>query len=366
MNGNTYEIYNCSEYYSTVEKLSDIVSKKIIDEAGRYINDFMKETREGRSKEEYSIEILFISVIINEYIGNGVEFKNIPKSIFNILIKLRNGKYKEKVDKLRGRLATKVLIRTTEFKGTMSLKELEYITRWMEATGDFKEEVERIKKWISFLKEKDDNYNSVFFAYCNKLNQWFISIGKEYLGKYTENVDSYLKQYKKDHNNKEDIIYCGRSEVQYHLNMVAAEIMNKVYREEFKKCKDRIVFLPDCMRGYERKCMREKAKQGYKCKGCTESCSIHRITKLGLEKNFDTIIIPHETALFSVSSKKAVGIIGIACPLNLLSGGWKALRMGFIPQCVPLNYCGCDKHWRKEAISTNISIERFYKIYNGI
>ena len=69
LKGNTYEIYNCLEYYSTVEKLSDIVSKNIMNEASKYINDFIDEVREGRSKEEYSIEVLFISVIINEYIG---------------------------------------------------------------------------------------------------------------------------------------------------------------------------------------------------------------------------------------------------------------------------------------------------------
>lgn len=364
MNENIYEIYNCSQYYSTVEKLSDIVSKKILNEASRYIDDFMYVVSEGRSKEEYGIEILFIAVIIDEYIGNGIELKNIPKGIFSILLKLRSGKCKRKVDIIRGILATKILRRTTEYKGEITEKELGYVIRWMEATGDFREEVERMKNWINFLNEKDKTYIRNFFSYCSKLNKWFKNIGKEYLGTYTKNVDNYLKQYRKDHSNKEDIIYCGRSEIQYHLNMVAAEIMNKVYRKEFKKCKDRIVFLPDCMRAYERKCMREKVNQGYRCRGCTKSCNINTITKLGLEKNFDTIIIPHETALFTVPNKKIVGIIGIACPLNLLSGGWKALRMGFIPQCVPLNYCGCDKHWRHDAVSTNISLERFNKIYS--
>jgi len=41
--------------------------------------------------------------------------------------------------------------------------------------------------------------------------------------------------------------------------------------------------------------------------------------------------------------------------INLLSGGWKAKRIGLIPQCVLLDYCGC-KHWHENGIVTNINI----------
>ena len=53
----------------------------------------------------------------------------------------------------------------------------------------------------------------------------------------------------------------------------------------------------------------------------------------------------------------AKGMVGIACILNLMSGGWKAIRIGYIPQCVILDYCGCG-HWRENRKMTNININK--------
>ena len=45
--------------------------------------------------------------------------------------------------------------------------------------------------------------------------------------------------------------------------------------------------------------------------------------------------------------------------LNLLSGGWKAIRMGFTPQCVVLEYCGCAHHWCEKDVPTEINYSVF-------
>lgn len=52
---------------------------------------------------------------------------------------------------------------------------------------------------------------------------------------------------------------------------------------------------------------------------------------------------------------KGMGIIGVACILNLLSGGWKAKKLGYLPQCVLLYYCGCNGHWDGEGIVTGLN-----------
>ena len=47
---------------------------------------------------------------------------------------------------------------------------------------------------------------------------------------------------------REDFLFCSRKEVEYHLNMVGAQIMNEAYRKEFLKTKEKGLLLPSCMR----------------------------------------------------------------------------------------------------------------------
>lgn len=86
--------------------------------------------------------------------------------------------------------------------------------------------------------------------------------------------------------------------------------------------------------------------------------------KLGKKYNFKVYIIEHETTLSSldINENKNIGIIGIACIPNLISGGFKALRLGFIPQCVVLYYCGCSHHWLYKKHMTKINENRLLDI----
>lgn len=84
--------------------------------------------------------------------------------------------------------------------------------------------------------------------------------------------------------------------------------------------------------------------------------------KLGKKYNFKVYIIEHETTLSSLDINKNIGIIGIACIPNLISGGFKALRLGFIPQCVVLDYCGCSNHWLYKKHMTKINENRLLDI----
>lgn len=130
--------------------------------------------------------------------------------------------------------------------------------------------------------------------------------------------------------------------------MVGAEILNRAFREDFIKTKVKIVLLPACMRFHTSKiCKAIHTKNGYLCTNCTSMCNVSRISKMGRQSIFQVYIIPYESDAFSKVSplKDKVGIVGVACVLNLLEGGWKAKSLNFIPQCVVLDYCGCRNHW---------------------
>ena len=156
-------------------------------------------------------------------------------------------------------------------------------------------------------------------------------------------------------------MFCNRKEVEYHLNMVGAEIMNNAYREEFLKTKEKRLLLPACMRlKDEYNCKAIKTDEGYICANCNKNCHVNKYDELGKTYGFKTYIIPHES---SISIKKKfnygdIGIIGVACILNLISGGLKAKNIGFIPQCVYLDYCGCKLHWDQAGIITDINLNK--------
>ena len=81
--------------------------------------------------------------------------------------------------------------------------------------------------------------------------------------------------------------------------------------------------------------------------GCSSSCNVNKLRKQGEIYGFEVSVIPHEADLTSLKNRdnSSYGIVGIACVLNLVSGGFKALRLGFIPQCVILDEVGCRNHW---------------------
>lgn len=77
------------------------------------------------------------------------------------------------------------------------------------------------------------------------------------------------------------------------------------------------------------------------------------------DKKINVFIIPHESSLSTLVNKgEEKAVIGIACILNLMSGGWKAVRIGYIPQCVIIDYPGCKAHWQEKDIMTNVNFNK--------
>lgn len=87
---------------------------------------------------------------------------------------------------------------------------------------------------------------------------------------------------------------------------------------------------------------------------------MNKYDKLGKEYNFQVYIIPHESNITTNTNFKYgdIGIIGVVCVTNLISGGFKAKSLGFVPQCVFLDYCGCRAHWHESGIITEINEDK--------
>jgi hypothetical protein len=242
------------------------------------------------------------------------------------------------------------------------------LLEWLEATGEFSQEVRRLRRWQAYLTGLPQAEASKVLVNAVTLAAWFDVRSTEALGKYTPDVERYLNEVRPGRYWHEDVIFCGRRRIEYHMNMVGAEIMNRVFREGFIRTSSKIVFLPGCLRLLpEEKCRAAVSGEGLYCTGCTAGCSVSKITALGRRHGFKAFIIPHESSISSgkygkQTFDKDTGVIGIACVLNLIAGGWMLKEMGIPAQCVLLDYCGCKNHWSREGIPTEIHIGKLLEI----
>ncbi|MBK7029286.1 MAG: DUF116 domain-containing protein [Bacteroidales bacterium] len=80
----------------------------------------------------------------------------------------------------------------------------------------------------------------------------------------------------------------------------------------------------------------------------------------------DTYIIPHSSDftrfLEKWQNQPDTSLIGVACILNLLTGGYEMKNLNISSQCIFLDYCGCKKHWNEEGIPTDLNINQLKKV----
>ncbi len=366
------------QYYINVE----IFTNEVISEMDNLTEDIVnaytaysikKQNSIISSKEEYSFELLVLGTLWKIYSGDAFGLNAVPRQLLTGLAKLREqgGRLKPGIDFIRGIMATIFLspdLYDNMFILAPTLEQMEKLLNWLDATGEFHREVKRLRKWQEYLKTLDGKVASDIIATTITLAAWFDIRSEEVLGKYTSNVDRYLNEFRTERYWHEDVIFCGRRRVEYHMNMVGAEIMNRAYRNAFIQTSQKLVMLPACMRLLPAdKCKAIENGGNFKCVGCTEQCSVNKLTKLGIEKGFITSMISHESSISASKTDKSLlnsdtGIVGIACVLNLISGGWMLNDMGIAAQCVLLDYCGCRNHWNKEGIPTEINFSRLKKI----
>ena len=360
-----------TEFYKKNLNFSKKVLNKLEGNFSNDINDYMNYINKNnmeqlRSKSEYLLEILMIGVFWKEHVKKAISLSKIPR---NILIKLSTLREKESIKKIvdinRGLLEYLFLNRRSNDKVKISLENYKKLVNYLKACGDYKEEAKRLEVWISYFFSLNKNKVDKILTSYLEFAKYFEDISQEVLGIYTKNVNLFLKNIDKKYKYREDFLFCSRKEVEYHLNMVGAQIMNEAYRKEFLKTKEKGLLLPSCMRiKDEKNCKAIKTEEGYICNSCSKNCNVNKYDKLGKKYNFQVYIIPHESSI-SVKNKIKdghIGIIGVACVLNLISGGLKAKNLGFVPQCVFLDYCGCKDHWHDKGIITDINMS--YLLYS--
>lgn len=361
---------NSDQYYQDVAAFTD----EVLAEGRDLISPLVEAYRvhrgaEALSPEEHGLELLTLGTLWHLYSDDALELGAVPRQVLTKLVEWRQqgGALKPSIDWLRGVLATLFLEPEDDPMACFCIDSLDKLLGWLEATGEFRQEVLHLQPWRDLLaglpaaEASDHLVTVVAFAI------WFEHRAEEALGSYTAGVDRFLKEGYPCHRWREDVIFAGRKPVEYHLNMVGAEIMNRAFRSAFQDRQHKLVLVPACMRKLPaEECKAEAGPGGLRCAGCTPSCRVHQLTKLGEKHRFGVAILPHESDFNVRGGGGALGaevaIVGVACVTNLVAGGWKAESMGLPAQCVLLDYAGCRGHWDEEGVPTDINFGQLKRI----
>ncbi len=324
-----------NDYYAKVKEFGD---------------EFLDFTKSFDFKnDEESLEALCIGVYWYLYGTTALDLNsNIHQALAN-LSEYRRAFPEDKlfIDELRGKLLTKFLFKPYQKNNEKLTREnLDLLVNFLEATGDY---VDQISHFRNFDHNLDD---------CLELTRWFCKNSGKYLGEYTSNLNNYLENNGSNHIMEEDVIFYHGHELEYHLNMLGAEIMNRIFKGDFDKRPRKAIVLPGCMNSNSKKCKARKDRLGHVCTFCNPKCNVYKIAKQ--YPDLEVYIVSHESTAFKGAKKEdaeELGIIGVTCVLNLISGGWKSSNLSIPPQCVLLEHVACKSHWLDEDIYGEIDMD---------
>jgi hypothetical protein len=365
-------------YYQDVAAFTDEVLAEAEDRTRTAVTSFQAHLQQTgsevpRTRAEYHVELLTLGVLWRVYAGDVLHLAEAPRRVLARLADLRQraGRLKPAVDLLRGLLAALCLSPDGRDAIDVPLPTLDHLERllgWMAASGDFNEEVKRLRAWRGFLVSQPPEAATRCLATAISFAAWFEARSQVALGRYTPHVERFLAETHPSYRWREDAIFCGRRRVEYHLNMVGTEILNRAFREPFLRTERKLVLLPPCMKAQpDHRCRAQSTAFGARCAGCTQGCRVRELTELGKAHGFGTLILPDELSVFSSGTVKPVddeetGIVGVSCVLTNVTGGWETRALGIPAQGVLLDYCGCSWHWHEKGIPTDVNVGQLLRV----
>jgi hypothetical protein len=237
----------------------------------------------------------------------------------------------------------------------------------MDATGEFTQEAERLQNWHGYLLAASPHAVLACFRTSVRLFDWFAVEAHDALCQYTLGVRRFLGTEYVRRGMREDRFFCGRKPVEYHVGMVAAEIVNQALASGFEGLARKVVLLPTCMRGDSAAtCRARKDGDDIACTGCDRDCSVNRITRRLRGHGVPVYLVAHASG-FSKSLERwqrepDTGVVAVACALNILAGGYEMRARRIASQCVMLDHPGCERHWCRERVPTSANEELLVRI----
>lgn len=360
-----YDFYeDLSTFTDKFIATSDEIYKVFIDPYSDYLS---KSSPSMRHRDEYLVEFLMCGMFADRYWTFAQKSSSISIRSHRWMFDLRKRlpRFKIQIDQVRGYTSSRWLFVPAKKTDLMNIDGFSKLIQWLYASGEFKEEAQRLGSWTNWLKTCSDQLSKDFIAKARAFSQVFIEKAETVFGKYTDQVNTFLDTHKTTYQGREDYLFCGRKSEEYHLNMFGAEILNRVLAKDFQATTERVLIMPTCMSSPRTECRAVVSGMHLICTGCTSSCNVNVIQRDMEKQNVTVRLIPHSSGfskfLEQWRDQKLTGLIGVACVLNLLTGGYEMQRLGIPSQCVFLDNCGCKKHWHPQGIPTHLNRQQLLK-----
>lgn len=182
------------------------------------------------------------------------------------------------------------------------------------------------------------------------------------LPEYTTGVAQHLRELPLSRRFDETLT---TKEEQYHLFMIEIELVNRIYREPFRKSDYKIALLPHCLRDFRPQCRMVQGDIDAVCRGCTDDCFIN-LGSLLLKKYdispFISVKRDQESLFKKLKEEHPnIGALGIACIPELAGGMRLCIRLGISPVGIPLDANRCAR-WMKEARESSFNLKELEEL----
>jgi hypothetical protein len=185
---------------------------------------------------------------------------------------------------------------------------------------------------------------------------------RQSLSIYTQNVTDHLKTLPIE---KRRDCTLATTEEKYHLYMLEIELVNRIYREEFKRSEYKFALIAHCLRDFRPDCRSEEGDIEAVCRGCTEDCLVHLggvlLEKYGI-KPYISVEMDQERLFRRLKQEHpSIGALGVACIPELATGMRLCIRTGIPPVGIPLNANRCAR-WMDQAHETSFNLEQLEEL----
>ncbi|MBI4843936.1 MAG: DUF116 domain-containing protein [Nitrospirae bacterium] len=180
---------------------------------------------------------------------------------------------------------------------------------------------------------------------------------KDSLSVYTTGVKKHLKSVPLSQ--KFDPVI-NTEEEQYHLYMIEIELINRIFKEPFKKSGYKFALIAHCLKDFRHGCKSVPGDIESACKSCTKECLINlggNLLKKYEIHPFISVTMKLKPLLRKIKSKhESVGALGIACLPELVQGMRQCIKAGIPPIGIPIDANRCAR-WMEKAHETSFSLK---------
>jgi hypothetical protein len=152
---------------------------------------------------------------------------------------------------------------------------------------------------------------------------------------------------------------------QYYVYMLEFELVNRLNKKAFLESDYKLALLPYCLRDTQMHCKAETDDTDYLCQGCRPNCFVYRMSQT-LKRHHVKPYIWRQARLKVLLRRlmkryKTVGIMGIACIVELVAGMRLVEKSGLPVIGIPLNANRCIR-WTDGFYENSVDLEQLEKL----